>query len=101
LPPVKEDKSGEEGKSKAPVRRPPPLVEEFVYERGNSSGPGDSILTTGCVVYCTLHGTPDCAHGFEAVSRLEQYAFLLNVALRRLYDHLRAQGVVVEALRES
>jgi hypothetical protein len=73
-------------------------VDEFVYERGN--GPGPTVLTAGCVVYCTLHGTNDCQHGFEAVSRLEQYAFLLNVGLRRLYDHLKAQGVVAETLRE-
>ncbi|KAG5219904.1 LIM-domain-containing protein [Salix suchowensis] len=37
---------------------------------------------------------PNCRSGFQAVQRLEQYAFLLNVALRRLYLLLKKQGVV-------
>lgn len=48
-------------------------------------------------VSCREHTSTDDQRGFAAVSRLEQYAYLLNVALRRLYDHLKAQGVVPES----
>ncbi|ETW79001.1 hypothetical protein HETIRDRAFT_323512, partial [Heterobasidion irregulare TC 32-1] len=46
------------------------------------------------VVYCTEHGHGYCRSGFQAVSRLEQYAFLLNVALRRLYLLLKKRKVI-------
>ncbi|GAA6063123.1 hypothetical protein JCM10212_002326 [Sporobolomyces blumeae] len=39
----------------------------------------------------TLEGTTD---GFEYVTRLEQYAFLLCVALNKLYGRLKQRGVV-------
>ncbi|WWC97915.1 hypothetical protein V866_004803 [Kwoniella sp. B9012] len=40
-------------------------------------------------IYCGFHKTNSCVQGFNAVSRLEQYAFLLHIALRRLYVHFR------------
>ncbi|KNZ74640.1 Rho-type GTPase-activating protein 1 [Termitomyces sp. J132] len=40
------------------------------------------------------HAHNGCRGGFQPVQRLEQYAFLLNVALRRLYLLLKKQGVV-------
>jgi hypothetical protein len=40
------------------------------------------------------HQRPGCQSGFQAVSRLEQYAYLLNVALRRLYVLLKQRGVI-------
>jgi len=46
------------------------------------------------IIYCTEHATLNCQSGFQPVQRLEQYAFLLNVALRRLYLLLKKQGVV-------
>ncbi|KXN86579.1 Rho-type GTPase-activating protein 1 [Leucoagaricus sp. SymC.cos] len=46
------------------------------------------------IIYCTEHSAPNCQGGFLPVQRLEQYAFLLNVALRRLYLLLKKQGVV-------
>ncbi|KAH9169848.1 hypothetical protein EDB89DRAFT_2230988 [Lactarius sanguifluus] len=45
-------------------------------------------------VYCTDHAHQGCRPGFQAVSRLEQYAFLLNVALRRLYLLLKKRKVI-------
>lgn len=44
--------------------------------------------------YCPDCKTPNCRLGFETVTRLEQYAFLLRVALNRLYALLKKRGVV-------
>ncbi|KAI9457011.1 hypothetical protein BJY52DRAFT_1274505 [Lactarius psammicola] len=41
------------------------------------------------VVYCTDHAWPTSLGGFLPVSRLEQYAYLLTVSLRRLYARLK------------
>lgn len=41
------------------------------------------------VVYCTDHAWPTSRSGFLPVSRLEQYAYLLVVSLRRLYASLK------------
>ena len=74
-------------------RRPPPRVHEFVYDPDTlrDSPPFGEIPA---VILCTEHAHPRCRGGFQAVQRLEQYAFLLNVALRRLYLLLKKQGVV-------
>lgn len=41
-------------------------------------------------IWCGTHKNPNGSwKGFEGVSRLEQYAFLLHIALRRLYVHFR------------
>ncbi|KAI0255980.1 hypothetical protein BJV78DRAFT_1118912 [Lactifluus subvellereus] len=101
-PPAAEDKfkdnkeKAEDG-SPAPkitsARRPPANVDLFAYEL-------DSIVDTqsfGAVptaIYCTDHAHQGCRGGFQAVSRLEQYAFLLNVALRRLYLLLKKRKVI-------
>lgn len=75
------------------LRRPPARVHEFVYDP-------DTLRDTPpfgdvpAVILCTEHAHPRCRGGFQAVQRLEQYAFLLNVALRRLYLLLKKQGVV-------
>ena len=45
-------------------------------------------------IYCKDHALPGCFGGFQAVSRLEQYAFLLNVALRRLHLLLKRRKVI-------
>ncbi|KAF7309707.1 LIM-domain-containing protein [Mycena indigotica] len=88
--------NGEEG-AQAPKpstgRRPPANVSQFVYEvdtRKDTQFFGE-IPT---VILCTEHAHAGCRGGFQPVQRLEQYAFLLNVALRRLYFVLRKQGVV-------
>ena len=93
---AKEKEKAEEG-TQAPrittARRPPANVEIFGYEL-------DSIMDTQSfgavptVIYCTDHVHQGCRGGFQAVSRLEQYAFLLNVALRRLYLLLKKRKVI-------
>jgi hypothetical protein len=45
-------------------------------------------------ILCIDHAHPGCRGGFQAVSKLEQYAFLLNVGLRRLYYLLKTRGVL-------
>ncbi|KIM44940.1 hypothetical protein M413DRAFT_367036 [Hebeloma cylindrosporum] len=75
------------------LRRPPARVHEFVYDPDSlrDTPPFGEVPT---VILCTEHAHPRCRGGFQAVQRLEQYAFLLNVALRRLYLLLKKQGVV-------
>jgi hypothetical protein len=41
------------------------------------------------VVYCMEHAWPTSRSGFLLVTRLEQYAYLLVVSLRRLYTRLK------------
>ncbi|KAG6866566.1 hypothetical protein C0991_002051 [Blastosporella zonata] len=93
-----DDKDGKEvTKDQAPklstARRPPANVGAFVYEvdsRRETTSFGD----VPSVILCTDHAHGGCRGGFQPVQRLEQYAFLLNVALRRLYLLLKKQGVV-------
>ncbi|KZP01568.1 RhoGAP-domain-containing protein [Calocera viscosa TUFC12733] len=72
-------------------RRPPALAQEFVYRPGQKKlkqlGEPEPLN-----ILCITDGEPDCKPGFEAVTKLEQFAYLLNVALRRLYDLLRRKG---------
>jgi hypothetical protein len=97
-----EDKEDREGKEKdAPpkssnVRRPPANVDDFLYEPDTRTDNG-SLPTA---IFCTDHAHQGSRSGFQPVSRLEQYAFLLNVALRRLYLLLKKQGVVPLSPRE-
>ncbi|KAL1745875.1 hypothetical protein HDZ31DRAFT_35500 [Schizophyllum fasciatum] len=83
---------------KAPVklstaRRPPANVGMFVYEV-QSMKETSSFGLVPTKILCSEHAHEGCRGGFQAVQRLEQYAFLLNVALRRLYLLLRKAGVV-------
>lgn len=55
---------------------------------------GSSSQRRAFVTYCTEHCTTSCRRGFETGTRLEQYAFLLRVALNRLYALLKKRGVV-------
>ncbi|KAG7093922.1 hypothetical protein E1B28_007558 [Marasmius oreades] len=77
-------------------RRPPANVSIFVYEV-SSIVETTSFGMVPIVILCTEHAHAGCKGGFKAVQRLEQYAFLLNVALRRLYLLLRRQGVVPDS----
>ena len=91
----KERDKDKEGSSSKPStqRRPPANVGFFVYE-------ADSVKDTSAfgpvpnAICCIDHAHNGCRGGFQSVSRLEQYAFLLNVALRRLYTLLKKRGVV-------
>ena len=75
------------------ARRPPANVGLFVYDP-DSVKDTTSFGPVPTIIYCTDHAHSGCRGGFQAVSRLEQYAFLLNVALRRLYVLLKKRGVV-------
>jgi len=75
------------------ARRPPANVGLFVYDPGSMKDTA-SFGEVPSLVLCTDHAHPTCRSGFQPVQRLEQYAFLLNVALRRLYLLLKQQGVV-------
>ncbi|KAF5388648.1 hypothetical protein D9757_004814 [Collybiopsis confluens] len=72
------------------ARRPPANVGLFVYEVDTLKETA-SFGSVPTVILCTDHAHAGCRGGFKAVQRLEQYAFLLNVALRRLYLLLRRQ----------
>ncbi|VDC06488.1 unnamed protein product [Peniophora sp. CBMAI 1063] len=52
-------------------------------------------------IFCTQHGPAKCQYGFVPVSRLEQYAFLLNVALGKLHLSLKTKGVMTETSSPS
>lgn len=70
------------------------LLREFAFESGSNSTRNAITIVN---VSCPDHIQPGQEKGFASVSRLEQYAYLLNVALRRLYDHLKEQGVVPDS----
>ena len=74
-------------------RRSPARVDEFMYDP-DSLRDIRSVGKVPVVILCTEHAHAMCRGGFHAVTRLEQYAFLLNVALRRLHMILRKRGVV-------
>ncbi|KAI5121611.1 hypothetical protein M0805_001143 [Coniferiporia weirii] len=77
------------------VRRPPANVDIFVYEQETAKESPYGPVPT--VMFCSDHQRSGCVGGFQAVSRLEQYAFLLNVALRRLSYLLKRRGVLVSS----
>jgi hypothetical protein len=89
---VEEPPQQEEGTPKPFVRKPPPKADEFVYEARTMVSINAVEVTT---IFCVPHRTKRSRPGFEPVTRLEQYAYLLNVALRRLCEKLQIQGVVV------
>lgn len=105
LVPVSKEQSSKSGDERDPketanqpakpstARRPPANVGIFVYDP-DSRVDTPSFGEVPAVIYCTEHAPLNCKGGFQPVQRLEQYAFLLNVALRRLYLLLKRQGVV-------
>lgn len=74
------------------TRRPPPRVQEFLFVTDYPDGEAERHPPT--VICCVDHPFPRSRVGFAAVSRLEQFAFLLNVALRRLYLLLLRRNVM-------
>jgi hypothetical protein len=94
---LEEVQSPPDAESRAPKRRALPRPEGFTYIGTTSISPNAIEVTQ---VYCRTHAQRNSASGFEGVSRLEQFAFLLNVALRRLWDHLRHAGVISAASGE-
>ena len=55
---------------------------------------GSSRPSTTHHPFCSQCAPVHVRHGLETVTRLEQYAFLLRVALNRLYALLKKRGVV-------
>ncbi|KAL1406000.1 Rho-type GTPase activating protein Rga1 [Vanrija albida] len=75
-----------------PHRRSPPRVGDFSYE------PAVVKYSPPETIWCNLHRSASAIAGFESVSRLEQFAFLLHVALRRLYLHFREHHGIPSAV---
>ncbi|EJD07623.1 RhoGAP-domain-containing protein [Fomitiporia mediterranea MF3/22] len=75
------------------VRRAPANVDIFVYEPQTAKDSPYGPVPT--VIFCLDHQRAGSVGGFQAVTRLEQYAFLLNVALRRLSYLLKRRGVLI------
>ncbi|KAJ4000919.1 hypothetical protein F5050DRAFT_238675 [Lentinula boryana] len=63
-------------------------VHLFVYEM-DSGMMKDAVFSAPTVILCPNHAHAGCCRGFETVHAVEQYAFLMNIALRRLYVLLR------------
>lgn len=87
------DKTDKDPAKSSTIKRPPANVGIFVYEVESLKDipPYGDVPS---VILCTDHARSSCRNGFQPVSRLEQYAFLLNIALRRLYLVLKQQGAV-------
>ena len=64
-------------------RKPLPRVNDFFFE------PFSPPAISPDVILCINHRSSDSNQGFATVSRLEQYVFLLHIAMRRLYVHFR------------
>ncbi|KAG9041064.1 hypothetical protein FS837_012776 [Tulasnella sp. UAMH 9824] len=80
------------------ARRPPANMDEFRYVKvkvviSYDDDDDDRDFWHETRIFCSRHAMPNC-HRLDAVSRLEQYAFLLNVALRRLYHLFDQRGVL-------
>jgi len=90
------DKGDKDGLKLSTPRRLPADVGSFVYEVDSIKN-APSFGNVPTIIFCTDHGHPRCRAGFQAVSRLEQYAFLLNIALRRLFALLKKQGVIPQS----
>jgi len=94
VPAPKDEDKEEEDQAKSTRRRPLADVAQFVFPMSSTrdvSMHGD----VPTAIYCIEHAQGPCEGGFKTVTRLEQYAFLLNVALRRLYHLLKVRGVVL------
>ncbi|KAJ9117202.1 hypothetical protein QFC20_000346 [Naganishia adeliensis] len=95
---IEEPPAQEEGMPKPFVRKPLPKADEFVYEARTMVSINAVEVTT---IFCVPHRSNRSRPGFEPVTRLEQYAYLLNVALRRLCEKLQLQGVIATLLLDT
>lgn len=73
-------------------------VRNFVWAETDSEGQGGGATFCKVCKDCAKRdrggSLEDTTDGFEYVTRLEQYAFLLCVALNKLYGRLKQRGVV-------
>ncbi|KAF8306792.1 RhoGAP-domain-containing protein [Clavulina sp. PMI_390] len=91
--------NGEPAPKVSSSRRPPARVNEFLFV---TDARDDEIERhPPKAICCTDHPLPQSRVGFAAVSRLEQFAFLLNVALRRLYLLLLRRNLIPMAPASS
>lgn len=65
-------------------------LKEFRMESFSSN----AVAPSGCRVFCSDCPSSSVQEGFEFVTRLEQYAFLLCVALSKLFRLLKQRGVM-------
>jgi len=93
----RDEKENADGGTQRPkisyARQPSANVGLFSYDT-ESMKDTPSFGEVPTIILCTGHAHQGCRSGFQPVQRLEQYAFLLNVAVRRLYFILKQQGVV-------
>jgi hypothetical protein len=75
------------------ARRPPANADFFAYDV-DTIVHTQSLGAVPTVIYCIDHARQGCRRGFQAVSRLEQHAYLLWLALRELYVHLKKRGLI-------
>ncbi|KAG8821185.1 hypothetical protein FRC19_008185 [Serendipita sp. 401] len=74
------------------------VAEAFTFDVDASQQASPNVFlseTKPSKVYCTEHRTGRSHLGFQCVSRLEQYSYLLNVALLRLYSILKRRGAIL------
>lgn len=87
-------------------RKTPLYLKEFrieLYERrpeDGQPGTGRNRESSGRI-YCSECPSSSIQDGFEYVTRLEQYAFLLCVALNKLYYLLKRRGVLASSSCKS
>lgn len=71
---------------------------DMIYDPTKAQQEAESGFTSSLDVpnnvYCPSHRPPNGRPGFKSVSRLEQYSYLLNVALLRLYSILKRRGAI-------
>ncbi|KAG8835563.1 hypothetical protein FRC17_002483 [Serendipita sp. 399] len=109
LPPPKPRTAEEKeaGVRPSTVRRPPALTDDFVFDLQDGSGPppqpagsilerAELITEAPIAIWCLDHRRNYSLSGLRPVTRLEQYSYLLNVALRKLYILLKKPGIIPE-----
>src|SRR5258706_4668156 len=89
------------------IRRPPAPVGEICFDLAPSEEPlvtsfdaAEGVVGKPKAIWCVLHRRQYSSMGLQPVTRLEQYAFLLNVALRRLYVLLKKPGLIPDVPRK-
>ena len=85
-----------EGRAVRP-RRPSPDFSSFLYVPAKPPTSA-TLLFVPDKIFHARAAPPNAQRGFETVSRLEQFSFLLNAALRRLFFYLKSKGVPPVAL---
>lgn len=89
------------------IRRPPAPVGEFCFDLAPGEEPlvtsfdaAEGVVGKPKTIWCVPHRSQYSRMGLQPVTRLEQYAFLLNVALRRLYVLLKKPGLIPDVPRK-